>query len=95
MDPQNLNSKNDVIDFFDASYLNIYSDLLDVELNDQLKFLETNYLRNITNNTKILDLCCGNGRHLCQLNNKYLVDGGYKSIQYLTSREKYAKQCHG
>lgn len=61
--------------FFDDTYMKIYSDLLNIEQDEQLIFLEKNYLKkNFTLN--ILDLCCGNGRHLLPLNRiGYFVDG--------------------
>lgn len=34
---------NNINDFFDASYSKIYSELLNVELPDQVNFLEQNY----------------------------------------------------
>lgn len=64
-----------ITDFFDDSYLAIYSDLLKIELNDQLSFLKQHYLYALKENAQILDLCCGNGRHLCSLSDKYSVDG--------------------
>lgn len=68
---------NNINDFFDASYSKIYSELLNVELPDQVNFLEQNYFH--SNNDKefrALDFCCGTGRHLKELSNKgYSLDG--------------------
>lgn len=65
-----------ILEFFDSSYSRIYSELLNIELKAQLKFIKDNYLKEATkNNFPILDLCCGEGRHLTALNAKYHVDG--------------------
>lgn len=69
--------------FFDDTYMKIYSDLLNIERDEQLIFLEKNYLKkNFTLN--ILDLCCGNGRHLLPLNRiGYFVDGVDINSKYI------------
>ncbi|MGT2884609.1 class I SAM-dependent methyltransferase [Streptococcus ferus] len=68
---------NKINDFFDSSYSKIYSELLDVELESQVNFLENTYLKSrLKNKIKVLDLCCGTGRHIKKLSDKgYSIDG--------------------
>ncbi|MGT2774568.1 class I SAM-dependent methyltransferase [Streptococcus hyovaginalis] len=67
---------NEINDFFDSTYSKVYSDLLGIELHDQINFISNNYLESLSNNIAILDLCCGTGRHIKSLGNKgYIVDG--------------------
>lgn len=65
-------SENFNSNFFDDSYTHIYKDLLNLELEDQLSFLENNYFKN-NKEINALDFCCGTGRHLIPL-----VKKGYK-----------------
>lgn len=77
--------KSKVEDFFDKSYERVYEKLLKVELHQQLSYLEVNFLRN-NRNIKILDLCCGTGRHLIPLNHRgYKVDGVDINQDYINS----------
>ncbi|MDY3023993.1 methyltransferase domain-containing protein [Streptococcus hyovaginalis] len=67
---------NEINDFFDSTYSKVYSDLLGIELHDQINFISNNYLESLSNNIAILDLGCGTGRHIKSLGNKdYIVDG--------------------
>lgn len=96
-DPVAISSQmSNIVNFFDDTYLTIYSELLNVELNDQLNFLKLNYLCNLNSDSKILDLCCGNGRHLCLLNNKYLVDGiDINSYNISKAKANMPQNAHG
>ncbi|MTB58795.1 class I SAM-dependent methyltransferase [Streptococcus uberis] len=68
--------KNTVNDFFDFTYSKVYSELLDIELEFQINFLKNQYLIDKSNNFKVLDLCCGTGRHIKKLNeDNFPVDG--------------------
>ncbi len=71
-------------DFFDETYSKLYGSLLDLELEDQLKYLETNFLVE-HNNPNVLDLCCGNGRHLIPLSKKgYQLYGVDINSEYIS-----------
>lgn len=76
-------SKND---FFDSTYNRVYSDLLNIELADQLSFLRKTYLeKKLKSELSILDLCCGTGRHLLPLNKDgYKVDGVDINKEYVS-----------
>ena len=56
-DPVAISSQmSNIVNFFDDTYLTIYSELLNVELNDQLNFLKLNYLCNLNSDSKILEI---------------------------------------
>ena len=63
--------------FFDKSYSKVYGELLNIEVDAQVKFLLNNYLTGPSSiNYQILDLCCGTGRHLQKLSDLgYSLDG--------------------
>ncbi|MEK5269153.1 MULTISPECIES: SAM-dependent methyltransferase [unclassified Heyndrickxia] len=70
--------------FFDSTYQQVYSQLLDREVDDQIRFLKRNLLNEIEN-PHILDFCCGHGRHLLRL-----WRDGY-SVHGLDINEDYLK----
>ena len=71
--------------FFDETYDYLYKELLDLELDEQLSFLKDNYLKD-KSDSKILDFCCGSGRHLIPLvKDNYLVDGIDINAMYIDS----------
>ncbi|MEC1625552.1 MULTISPECIES: SAM-dependent methyltransferase [Bacillus] len=53
-------------DFFNSTYQEVYSQLLDTDLDNEINFIKNNILSNFEN-PKIMDFCCGHGRHLLKL----------------------------
>ncbi len=94
---QKLGTRNG-INFFDKTYSRVYSDLLNIELADQLDFLRKTYLnKKSKKELSILDLCCGNGRHLLALNEEgYMVDGVDINKDYvIEAKEKLGSTYSG
>lgn len=58
-----IDKKHDKNNFFDSSYDKLYEDLLNLELDKQLEFLQ----KEIRKDMNILDFCCGSGRHMTNL----------------------------
>ena len=71
--------------FFDSTYQQVYSKLLDREVEDQIKFIKKNLLNKLQD-PKILDFCCGHGRHLLRLwEDGYNVHGLDINEEYINS----------
>ncbi|MCE4146621.1 MULTISPECIES: class I SAM-dependent methyltransferase [Bacillus amyloliquefaciens group] len=63
-------SKNAISDegteFFNSAYQEVYSNLLAKDLDDEINFIKNRILKHFEN-PKIMDFCCGHGRHLLKL----------------------------
>lgn len=81
--------KQTILDYFDAkSYITTYNVLSDKKTEDQLNFIKNIFL-NGKSNLRILDFCCGHGRHLIPLFLEgYKVDGLDFNIGFLDEIQK-------
>ncbi|EEK63400.1 class I SAM-dependent methyltransferase [Bacillus cereus] len=76
--------KQTILDYFDAkSYITTYNVLYDNKTEDQLNFIKKVFLGG-KSNLRILDFCCGHGRHLIPLFLEgYNIDGLDFNIEFL------------